>query len=368
MAEMKKALKKVKPYVPGKPVEEVKRELGLETVYKLASNEIPFPPAYIGKAVMAEIDQISRYPEASCFYLRKILAKKLKVSPDQLVFGNGSDDILVMALRAFLEKKDEIIIGFPTFLIYEIQGLIEEARVTRVPFKNNRLDLEAMAAAVSRKTKLIFVANPDNPHGTYVTDKEVERFLKKIPREILVLFDEAYYEFVTARDFPRTLDLIRKRGNIILTRTFSKAYALAGLRVGYAVTSPEIARILDTVRDPFNVNRFAQVCAAVALDQKAFLKKVKNLVEKGKEYIYKELDKLGLEYVKSQTNFILIDFGRDTAELNRYLLSQGVIVRMLCGWGLKRYFRVTVGLQKENRAFIKALKAFMKKQGIAFRG
>ncbi len=360
MAEMKKALHKIRPYVPGKPTEELKRELKLDRVYKLASNEIPFPPAYVSAAVRKEIALLNRYPEGSCFYLRRAVAKKLGVNEDQLVFGNGSDELLVMAMRAFLEKGDGMIVGFPSFLIYEIEGAIEEAEITRVPFKDYRYDLEGMAKLITKDTRMVIIANPDNPHGTYVSQKEVNAFLQKIPDDLLVIFDEAYYEFVEAPDYPRTLDLIKARGNVIVTRTFSKAYGLAGLRIGYGVTTPEIAAVLNTVRDPFNVNRIAQVSACAALGQKQFLRKVKTCVRQGKKYLYREFDALGLKYVKSQTNFILIDFRRDTAELNRYLLKNGVIVRMMNGWGLNNFFRVTVGLPKENKAFIKALKQFMK--------
>lgn len=362
MTVIKKSIQKVKAYIPGKPVEELQRELKIERVCKLASNEIPYPPLYIRKALMKDLTNINRYPEGQCYYLRKILAQKFNVAENQLVFGNGSDEIIVLALRACIERRDEVIVGFPTFLIYEIQGAVEGAKIKRVPLKNYRYDLDAAASAVTKRTKIIFIANPDNPHGTYVSHKEVKEFLKKIPAHILVFFDEAYFEFVQKRDFPRSLELLKRRGNILLTRTFSKAYGLAGLRIGYGITTAEIARALNIVREPFNVNRYAQAGACAALAQGTFLSKVNVCISKGKRYLYQELDKMRLEYVKSAANFILINFKRDTKELNQYLLKKGVIVRMLDGWGLKNFMRVTVGLTRENQAFIKALRSFLKER------
>ncbi|MBN2483779.1 MAG: histidinol-phosphate transaminase [Candidatus Omnitrophica bacterium] len=360
MVSARRSLKNLKAYKPGKPVEELKRELDLKEVYKLASNEIPFVPAYIFKAVLSQIPQINRYPEASSHYVRQKLARTLKVKPDRLVFGNGSDELIVMTLRAFVEERDEVIIGTPTFLIYEIQSQVAGARIKKVPLRDYRYDLETIARAITKKTKMIFIANPDNPHGTYVTHEEVVKFLNKVPKNVLVFFDEAYFEFVMNKDYPRTLALLKTRKNIIMSRTFSKAYGLAGVRIGYAVCDPEVAQCLNNVREPFNIDRFAQACASAALDNYRFVEKVKNHIVKEKRYLYRELAKLNLEYIESVTNFILINFKKDTARLNEYLLRKGIIVRPLAEWGLPEFFRVTVGLHKENEAFIRHLKGFLK--------
>jgi len=354
----KKGLNKITPYEPGKPIEEVKRALGLKEVYKLASNEIPFAPDYIKKAVYKEINNINRYPEGSCFYLRKILAAKLKVKESQIVFGNGSDEIITITLRATIEDKDEVIIGHPTFLVYGIQAAVCGAKIIRVPLRNMRYDLDTMAKKVTKKTKVIFIANPDNPTGTYVAQKEVEKFLKSIPKNILVFFDEAYFDFAPS-DFPKTFDFLKKRGNIIISRTFSKVYGLAGLRVGYAVTTEAIASMLNTIREPFNINRFAQVAASAAVKNDKFLKKTRSYILNEKEYLYKELRRLNVSFLESATNFVLIDFKKDTSKLNNYLLKKGIIVRTLSGWGLKNYFRVTAGLHKENEKFIKCFKNYL---------
>ncbi|MDD4954553.1 MAG: histidinol-phosphate transaminase [Candidatus Omnitrophica bacterium] len=354
----KKGLDKITPYEPGKPIEEVKRALGLKEVYKLASNEIPFTPDYIRKAVSKEVKNINRYPEGSSFYLRKNLALKLKVKESQLVFGNGSDELITLILRATIEDNDEVIIGYPTFLVYEIQAAVCGAKIIKVPLYNLRYDLRSMAKRVTGKTKIIFIANPDNPTGTYVNQEEVRSFLKSIPKSVLVVFDEAYFEFAPS-DFPKTFDFLKKRGNIVITRTFSKVYGLAGLRIGYAVTTEKIAGVLNKIREPFNINRFAQVAALAAVKNDKFMKATRTYVLREKGYLYRELKRLNVTFGKSATNFVLIDFKKDTGRLNNYLLKKGIIVRPLTGWGLKNYFRVTAGFHKENVKFIKCLASYL---------
>jgi histidinol-phosphate aminotransferase len=357
--KFRKEVLNINPYKPGKPIEEVKRALGLSTVYKLASNEIPFVGPFLEVAFKKEAKNMARYPEATSFYLRDLLSKRLNVGKDNIVLGNGSDEIITLALRAIIDKGDEVIVAYPTFLIYELQAKIYGAKVTRVPLKDLRYSLEAIAAKVSKKTKIIFIANPDNPTGSYLNYKEIKEFLSKIPKDIVVFFDEAYYEFAPA-DFPRSLELLKKRGNIIIARTFSKAYGLAGLRIGYGITTKECADVLNSIREPFNVNRFAQAAACEALKNKSFVSQVVSYINKEKDYLYKELDICGLTYTKSATNFILVDFKEDTQNLFDYLLKKGIIVRALSGWGLPNFFRVTVGLEKENKAFIKYLKNYLK--------
>jgi histidinol-phosphate aminotransferase len=358
---VKEWLKNIKTYQPGKPIEEVKRSLGLKEIYKLASNEVSFVPNHIRSSVLKEIKNINRYPEADCFYLRKELAKRWKIRPSQIVFGNGSDELIVLALRALVKEKEEVLVSYPTFLIYEIQAKCQGAKVIRVPLKEFRYDLENIAKKTTRKTKIIFIANPDNPTGTYLNHKEIEDFLKKIPSSVVVFFDEAYFEFAPS-DFPKTIKFLKERGNIIFTRTFSKAYGLAGLRIGYGITTPSLANFLNKVREPFNVNRFAQVAALSCIRNKDFLKKVVSYIKKEKNYLYQELDKLNITYIKSATNFIFIDFKQDAYPLYEYLLRKGVIIRELSGWGLKNYFRLTVGLHKENKKFIRYLKEYLQER------
>jgi histidinol-phosphate aminotransferase len=350
----RKELDKINAYKPGKPIEELKREKKLTKIYKLASNEVPFKPTYLKEVVNKELENINRYPESSCFYLRNKLAKNLKVKPDSVIFGNGSDEIITLALKAFIEKGDEVIIAFPSFLIYQIQAEIVGAKVVKVPLKNYSYCLDEIAKKITKKTKIIFIANPDNPTGTYINQNQMNNFLKKVPKDVLVFFDEAYFEFAPG-DFPNSIKMLKVRKNMIITRTFSKAYGLAGLRIGYGITSKQIAQLLNKIREPFNVNRIAQVSAQAGLENKAFVKEVVNFVNKEKSYFYTNFDRLGIFYIKSATNFILVDFKKSTKKLYEYMLKRGVIIRELQGWGLKNFFRVTVGLHSQNKKFIKLL-------------
>lgn len=348
----------VKTYVPGKPLEELKREYGIKDAVKMASNENalgPSPKAV--KAVQKALSNLHRYPEGGCHYLRQKLARRLGVAEGELVFGNGSDELLVFAVRAFAGQGDEVVIANPTFLIYEIASAVEGAAVIRVPMKNFRYDLDAMRAKITPRTKLIFIANPDNPVGTYISAKALENFLRFVPKQVIVVLDEAYYDFARIKkDYPESLKLLKEYKNLIVTRTFSKAYGLAGLRVGYSVSHPDIAAALNKVREPFNVNSLAQAAAVAALDDVSFLKKTVKTVNDGRAFLTKELKKMRFEPVDTVTNFILFDMKQDAQGIYEALLRQGVIVRPMNGWGLKTFLRVTIGTAKDNKRFLKALK------------
>ena len=352
----RKSISKIKPYIPGKPIEELKRELELKTVAKLASNENalgPSPKAV--KAIKGALSKVNRYPDGDCFYLKQKLAKRLKTAPGNLTFGCGSDEIIVLALRAFVEKEDQVVIARPTFLIYELASRIAGAKVKTVPLKDFRYDLKAMKKAINAKTKIVFIANPDNPTGTYVTGGEVRKFMRGLPRNLIVYFDEAYYELVAKNDFPNTLQYLNSH-NVIIARTFSKAYGLSGLRIGYGIARAEIIDCLNKVREPFNVNSLAQVAAYSALDDSAHLVRTRKNLREGKSYLYKNLQKLNLSFVKSVTNFVLIKVGPSAQKIYQQLLRKGIIVRSMRAWGMNDFLRVTVGTMPENRKFIKALK------------
>jgi histidinol-phosphate aminotransferase len=357
----KKHLSKIETYKPGKPIEEVKRELSLREVMKLASNENALPPS--SRAVSAMIKaagRINRYPDSNCFYLKRELARRFRLKPSNFIIGNGSDEVITFAIRTFLRPGEEVIIAKPTFLVYGIAARVENARVKYVPLKDYRYDLAAMKRAVTKKTTLIFIANPDNPTGTYVTKEEVKRFLSGLRKDIIVVFDEAYYEFARYnRDYPETLKFLRKR-RVIITRSFSKVYSLAGLRIGYGMASEDLIEPMSKVREPFNVNSMAQVAAIESLKDAGFVAKTRQLVETGKEYLYKELDSMGIEYIPSATNFILMKIGKDAPKVYSALLRKGIIVRNMSSWGLDECLRVTVGTMLENRKFITALKAVVK--------
>ena len=347
----------VKSYVPGKPIEELKREMGLEEAIKLASNENAFGPS--PKAIRAakeSLKTINRYPDGGCFYLKKALAGELRVKTGNIVLGNGSDEIIILAIRAFVEKGDEVIIAKPTFLVYEIASKVQGAKIKFAPLKDFRYDVRKIVKLVSKKTKLVFIANPDNPTGTYITKKEVDYLVSRLPRKTVIFFDEAYFEFAEdIWDYPVTMKFLKSR-HVIIARTFSKVYSLAGLRVGYAITSERIADLLNRVREPFNVNSVAQSAALAALGDKKYAKKTLELIKKSKSFICRELELLDIEYIPSVTNFILFKVGKNSKNIYRKLLEKGVIVREMSAWKLENYMRVTAGTMSESKKFIRTLK------------
>ena len=351
---------KVKPYVPGRPIEEVQRKLGLKEVIKLASNESPFPPSRrVTCAIQKALPHLNRYPEGSCYDLRRELSRRLKVASNQLIFGNGSDEIIVMGVRAFVQEGDEVVVAKPSFLIYKMASVAAGARIQEVPLKNFRYDLEAIEKALTKKTKIIFIGNPDNPASTYVTHREAETFLRAVPPNVLVLLDEAYFEFVEEDDYPDSLALLKTHKNLLVTRTFSKMYGLAGLRIGYGISRPETIDILERVREPFNVNTLAQVAAVACLKDSAYYRAGLKLLKDLKQCLYENFRTMGLPFVESATNFILVRVPQDSSVVDRELLKRGVIIRDMSFWGLKNFIRVTVGTPAENQKFLRALKAVL---------
>ena len=351
-------LRSVKNYQPGKPLEELEREYGVKNAVKMASNENALGPSPKAVAAMRKaLLKTHRYPDGGCYYLRHKLAKFLKVAPESLVFGNGSDELLVFAVRAFVSEGDEVIIADPTFLVYEIACAVENGRIVKVPMKNFRYDLERMKARINGRTKLIFIANPDNPIGTYIKESALAAFLSRVPAGVVVVLDEAYFEFGNIKkDYPDSVKLLKKYPNLIVTRTFSKAYGLAGLRVGYAVASEGIVNALNKVREPFNVNLLAQEAAVAALDDRAHLNKTVKLVNEGRKFLTAALEIMGARCVDTVTNFILADLGREAQPVYEGLLKRGVIVRPMNAWGLSRFIRVTIGTKADNKRFIDSLK------------
>jgi histidinol-phosphate aminotransferase len=352
----------LKPYVPGKPIDEVKRELGLEDVIKLASNENPLGPSPLGvQAIKDTLDSLHIYPDGNCFNLKRKLADYLQVPTDHLLIGNGSDEILMMIAQTFINRDDEVIYASPSFSEYEFTVTVMGGKCIAVPVENFKHNLEAMAAAVTDKTKIIYICNPNNPTGTIVSKEETEAFLSKIPEDVLVVFDEAYYEYVEAEDYPDSLEYVRQGKNVIVCRTFSKIYGLAALRAGYAITAPEIAAAVERVIEPFNVNTLAQIGAAAALDDQTHLAASKEVNKAGKDYLYAQFSELGLKYVPTEANFIFVDTGKDCREVFKQLLALGVIVRTGDIFGYPTYLRVTIGNSSDNERFIKSLKQVLGK-------
>ncbi|NMB24426.1 MAG: histidinol-phosphate transaminase [Firmicutes bacterium] len=346
----------IAPYQPGKPISELQREKGLTDIIKMASNENPLGPS--PKAVEAlhgALDSLHIYPDGNCFELRRALAERLQVNEMQLIFGNGSDEVIKMLGLTFLEPGDEVLFCEPTFSEYAYATNLMGASTRVLPLRDHAYDLEAMASAINPSTKLIFICNPNNPTGAYVNQQAVDAFLDEVPDHVLVVFDEAYYEYVTAEDFADSLSYVRDDRNVVVLRTFSKIYGLAGLRIGYGVAPPHIAELMHRVREPFNVNAVAQIGALAALDDVEHVSHSRDSNVAGKEFLYRELSRLGLAYVPTETNFIFFDLGRDSGPVFARLLDDGVITRMGGVFGCPTWLRVTIGTAKENRRFINSL-------------
>jgi histidinol-phosphate aminotransferase len=342
-------------YQPGKPIEEVKRELGLDQVIKLASNENPYgsSPA-VKDAIQAELSNLSLYPDGSAVELTKALARHTGVQENQIIFGCGSDEIIALITRAFLLPGDENIMADQTFSVYKSNADIEGAVSVEVPLVDGTHDLSAMLSHVNDKTKIIWVCNPNNPTGTIVSEEELTAFLDRVPGHVMVVLDEAYFEYVTDSSYPNSIPLLSRYSNLVVLRTFSKIYGIASLRVGYGIAQPEVIRLINQVREPFNTSRIGQAAAIAALGDQTFVKECRAKNAAGIEYLQKEFKRLGLAALPAHGNFILVDAGRPSKEVFQSLLHKGVIVRA----GFEKYptcIRVTVGSQSQNEIFISTL-------------
>ena len=343
------------PYEPGKPIEEVEREYGISNSVKLASNENPLGPSPKAVAAMrAKLDQLNLYPDGDCYYLKQGLSRKLGVAPETLIFGNGSNEIIELAARTFLRPGEEAVMAEQAFVVYQLIVQSVGAQSRAVPLRNFTHDLPALAEAVSPRTRMIFLANPNNPTGTIFRRAEWERFLDNVPPGVLLIVDEAYFEYVQDADYPDSLRYHTNERAILTLRTFSKLYGLAGLRIGYGIGSKELIGLMQRVRQPFNVNAPAQWGALAALDDGEHVRRSLDVNRQGLEFLRKEFTRLGLEFVPSQANFILVRVGRGQ-EVFQQLLKQGVIVRPTACYRFPEYVRVTVGTMEENKKFIQTL-------------
>jgi histidinol-phosphate aminotransferase len=312
-------------------------------------------------AIVAALSSLNRYPDGSGYYLRQALAKRHGVGQDQVLLGNGSNELIELLVRTFLKPGDEAVVPHPSFVVYPM--IVQAAGGVRVMvmLKDHRLDLDAMARAITPLTKMVFIANPNNPTATIVTASEVEHFMSRVPPRTIVVFDEAYIEFALGPDFPDTLNYIRQGRRVIVLRTFSKANSLAGLRVGYGIADADATALMNRIRQPFNVNSLAQVAALAALEDEAHVLECVRMIEAGRHFLYDELKAMGLKYVPSRANFILVDVGRSAADIYQKLLHQGVIVRPLTSFGMDSTLRITVGTPEENRRLVKVLRAVLRK-------
>ncbi|MEA3376490.1 MAG: histidinol-phosphate transaminase [Chloroflexota bacterium] len=349
------------PYVPGTPVEEVQRQYGLEDVIKLASNENPLGPAPKAvEAIRKALPRLNTYPDGESRDLRQALAEFLDVAPSHVTVGNGADGIIMGTCMAYLDEESEVVVSRSSFPVYDIYTRVMRARLIKTPLREYRLDLDAMAEAITPRTRLVFVCNPNNPTGTIVTADEVSAFMERVPEYVLVVFDEAYYELVDADDFPETLAYVREgRRNVLVLRTFSKVFGLAGVRLGYGVAVPEVLEPLQRVKEPFAVNLLAQAAGIGALEDESFLKRTVEMNRREREFLYAQFEELGLEVVPSHTNFILVKLGPDACQVQEELKKQGVIVRPCAGYDIPQFLRITVGDRAQNERLVSALETVL---------
>lgn len=355
-------IEKLVPYVPGRSVEEVQRELGISKLVKLASNENPYGPSpRAQEAIIEEVGKLNIYPDASSHNLKLAMSEFLDVDPECIEFGNGSDDLIHLLGVTFLEEGDEILQGDPSFIRYESAALLNNVTCRMVPLLPDwSYDMDGLIAAINEHTRLVFLANPNNPTGALISHSEVERLLDSLPERAILVLDEAYYEYASEHaECPRAIEWVRQGRNVVVLRTFSKAYGLAGLRIGYGVMRPEIAGWLERTREPFNVNLLAQAGGAAAVADTEFLKSILSYNRLGLQLLYTACDELGLSYTPSYANFLWIDTGQDASEVTAKLLRKGFIVRSSKAFKSSTHIRVTVGTLAETRDFIEVFKSIL---------
>ncbi|SDU61116.1 histidinol-phosphate transaminase [Desulfobacula phenolica] len=352
----------IKPYVAGKPLKEVEREYHISNPIKLASNENPIgfsPKVY--DAVSQHMKDMNRYPESSAYVLNNKLAKKFHITPQNIVLGNGSDDIIALLAHGFLNPGDEALMPLPSFLMYEISVKTAKGVPVMVPLADFATNLEGLVDSISSKTRLIFITNPFNPTGSTITCDEFNEFSQNVPDDVIIVVDEAYIEFVRDDAVYNSLKNPLQDPRVVTLRTFSKAYGLAGFRVGYGIMDSQIAEILNRIRQPFNVNSLAQVAAVAALDDEAFLNKSIRTTHDGLDFLFDELAGIGIRCLPTQSNFLMLDLEIDATQVFEQMLKLGVIVRSMSSYGYDTFLRVNTGTKEENIAFIQALKKVLKK-------
>jgi histidinol-phosphate aminotransferase len=357
----------ITPYPPGKPLDELEREYGVTNSIKLASNENPWGPSpKVIRALRAELLNLHRYPDGSCYYLVQAIAEKLGIAPGEIVMGNGSNEIIEFLVKAFVQEGDEVITSHPSFLMYQkivqVRGGINHV----VPLRDMRHDLGGIKKLVSDKTRLIFIDNPNNPTGTAIPPVELYRFLSDIPESVIVVLDEAYVDFMDKKlqvDFYSLIRNSEGRCPVVFLRTFSKAYGLSGLRVGYGMMAREIAECLHKVRQPFNINQMAQVGALAALEDEEYYQRTLDRTVRARDYLRREVDELGCRSYPTETNFFLIDVQGNADKLYQAMLYKGVIVRSMSAYGFTNFIRVTFGTEEENKRFLTCLASCLSELG-----
>ncbi|MGC6342968.1 histidinol-phosphate transaminase [Bisgaard Taxon 45] len=349
-------VKQLHPYQAGKPIEELERELGISNIIKLASNENPFGlPDSAKQAILAELDNLTRYPDSNGFYFKQAVAQKFGLSPTQITLGNGSNDLLELVAHTFASEQDEIIFSQYAFIVYPLVTQAINAKKVEIAAKNYGADLDGFLRAINDKTKLIYLANPNNPTGTFLSAVDISQFLSQVPEHVIVVLDEAYTEFTLPEERVDSFALLEKHPNLVICRTLSKAYGLAGLRIGYAVSSAEIADLFNRVRQPFNCNSLALAAAIAVINDDAFIAKVAENNRQGLKLLEDFFKAKSLSYIPSKGNFVMLELNQPALPIYHALLQKGVIVRPIAGYGLPNHLRISIGLPEENQRFLKAL-------------
>ncbi len=359
----KEQLLSLTPYKPGRPIESVKKEFGLDKVVKLASNENPFGTSQkVVNALQTALSSFAIYPDGYATNLRSAVSEFLKVDEEQLIFGNGADNLIQIISRAFLSPGKNTVMASPSFSQYKHNAIIDGAEVREIPLINGEHDLDAMLLAIDENTSVIWVCSPNNPTGIHISREKMTSFLKKVPEETLVVIDDAYHDYVVADDFYDAVEFVNQYKNVIVLRTFSKIYGIASLRVGYGVANQELIRVLEPAREPFNVNTLGQIAAVAALSDQDYVNECRRKNREGMKQFEEFCEEHQLHYFPSQANFILIDFGTSGDEVFQYLLKKGYIVRSGNALGYASSVRVTVGSEEENSGVIEAMKQYLQEK------
>lgn len=357
----RKALDNILSYAPAKTLQEIQQELGLSNILRLSANENTMGPSPLAlKAIEEGLKGVYLYPDGQCTELRKKLAHTYNFDEEKIIFGNGSFELINLVAQGFINPGDESIIPIPTFGWYKVVTLAMDGIPVEIPLKNHAIDLNEVKERINDRTKIIWLCNPNNPTGTIFGREALINFLDSIPKNILVVLDEAYYEFVTREDYPQTASLVDEYSNIIVLRTFSKVYGLAALRIGYGIANKKLIGELNKIRLPINVNGLAQAAAIASLEDHNHRDACVSNNNEGKEFFYKEFDEIGLEYIPTETNFVMVNVYEDSTEISNEILRKGIAVRAGIEYNMPTWLRITIGKPKENQLLIEELKVALK--------
>lgn len=359
----RKSLQQIQPYSPGKPIWEVQKELGLDRVIKLASNENPLGPSPMAiEEISKSINGINRYPDADATHVKEMISKQLHVQTQQLIVTNGADELITLISEAYLEEGLEIIVPSPSFSEYDFGAHVMGASVVAVPLgENYEYDIEAILSAISERTKIVYICSPNNPTGTYLAKAKLQQLLDSVPEQVLVVFDGAYSHYAKAEDYTNGLEFVEQGYPIIVLHTFSKIYGLAGVRIGYGVASQEIVKDILKVKEPFNVNTIAQVAATAAIADEKHVNDSQAMNENGRNQMYEAFSKLGIHYIESMSNFVLVHIGPNAKHVYEQLMAKGIIVRYGGIWGLTEHLRISVGTTEENEILLETIGSIIKR-------